>query len=51
MKKLIIIIILILASGLYLYNKLKTPDYIKINQIEAQKCFEDMQKNKNIICD
>ncbi len=50
MKKLLLIL-LILASGLYLYNRLKTPDYIKINHTEAQRCFEDMQKNENIICD
>ena len=28
-----------------------TPDYIKINHAEAQRCFEDMQQNKNILCD
>lgn len=50
MKKLFIIL-LILAIGLYIYNQIKTPDYIKINHAEAQRCFEDMQQNKNIICD
>lgn len=50
MKKLSLILI-ILASGLYLYNKLKTPDYIKINHAEAQRCFEDMQQNESLICD
>ena len=50
MKKLLLILI-ILASGLYLYNKLKAPDYIKINHADSQRCFEDMQQNKNLICD
>ena len=51
MKKATILILIILASGLYLYNRLKTPNYIKINHAEAQRCFEDMQKNKGLICD
>lgn len=50
MKKALIILIII-VSGLYLYNKLKTPDYIKITHAEAQRCFEDMQQNESLICD
>lgn len=51
MKKATILILIILTSGLIIYQKYKTPDYIKINQIEAQRCFENMQKNSELICD
>lgn len=46
MKKLIYIIIGILI----LINILK-PEFIKINEQEAQRCTTDMMQNSELICD
>lgn len=50
MKK-VLILILVLISLLMIVKNFVMPDYIRVNRIDVQRCYNDMIKNPILICD